>query len=208
MNLQITAKKLFFKLKNNLKTEYFKNIIGQAGIVLIAQLIPVIFSPLISRFYNENALAEITGLVSLSSIFLVFSSLKLGQTIILEKEEKKAKQLMLLIFLIAFSFAIFFTVILVIFKDFFTNSFKIDNVIFAIPIYILAFSILRTYDFWFIRMKKFKYKAYAKIVETSLYLILSFGLYYLLGENEYGLALGKIFGVIFALFFFSLLQQF
>ena len=60
-----------------LKSEYFSNIISQAGLVLVAQLIPICFSPILTRVFDENAFAELTGLVSLSSILLVFSSLKL-----------------------------------------------------------------------------------------------------------------------------------
>ncbi len=81
-----------------LKSEYFRNIFNQAIIVFAAQLIPVIFSPIISRLYNENAIAEITGIISFSSILLVFSSLKIENAIVIEKSEETAKKIVLLTF--------------------------------------------------------------------------------------------------------------
>ena len=176
----MTIKKLILKINLFLKTDYLKNIIGQAGLVFIAQLIVLVFSPWIARVYDENALAEITGMISLASLFLVFSSFKLGEAIVLEEDNFKARQLGVLIFFINIITIILITIVLYLFKDFFVKSFKIDNVFYWVPFYIFAFSMIITLDGWFVRQKKFKNKAFAKIIESISYLSCAFGLYFLL----------------------------
>ena len=199
----MTIQKLILKINLFLKTDYLKNIVGQAGLVFIAQLIALVFSPWIARVYDENAFAEITGMTSLSSLFLVFSSFKLQQAIVLEDDDHKARQLMVLIFIINIFMITLITVILFSFKGLFIKTFKVDNVFLFIPLYILSFTVFGNFDGWFIRQKKFKNKAFAKIIESTTYLIFAFSFYFILGRNDFGLALGKIFGVVLAVFFWS-----
>ena len=182
-----------------LKTEYFKNIYNQAILVFIAQLIPVIFSPVIARLYNENAIAEITGLISFSSILLVFSSLKIENAIVLEKEDRKAEQIVFLTVLLSFSYAIIAFFGILFFEEEIAKVFKINTVIKFVPLYILSYSLLNILNFWFVRVKKFKLKAYSKVIESITYLMFLLSLYYLIGNNQLGLALGKILGVLIAL---------
>lgn len=182
-----------------IKTEYFKNIFNQAIIVFIAQLIPVIFSPIITRLYSENAIAEITGLVSITSILLVFSSLKLENAIVIEKDDSEAKNVIVLSIIWTFVYTLIVLIIIQLFKEQIVEVFKVEKVLNIIPIYILSFSILNVLNFWFVRQKKFKLKAYSKLIETIVYILFSVGLYYLIGNNEFGLAVGKTIGVIVAL---------
>lgn len=182
-----------------LKNQYFKNIYNQAVLVFIAQLIPVIFSPVIARLYNQNAIAEITGLISLSSILLVFSSLKIENAIVLEKEDEKAGQIVFLTVLLSFSYAIIAFFGVVIFEEEIAKVFKINTVIKFVPLYVLAYSLLNILNFWFVRVKKFKLKAYSKVIESIVYLLFLICTYYLIGSNQSGLALGKVFGVVIAL---------
>jgi O-antigen/teichoic acid export membrane protein len=190
------------------RSEYLKTILGQVGIVLIAQLIPILCSPLISRIYGEKAIAEVTGLISLSSILLVFNSLKMGQAIVIEKSNKKARQLIVLIFFLIAVLTLFITLIILLFKGYFIKSFEVNNVILYVPIYIFSFGIFSTLDFWFIRNKKFKYKAYSKIIESVIYVGYALSIYSLLGANEVGLAIGKLLGVLAATLFLIYLSKF
>ncbi len=182
-----------------IKTEYFKNIYNQAILVFIAQLIPIIFSPIIARLYDENAIAEITGLVSFSSILLVFSSLKIENAIVLEKDNDKAKQIILLAFILTFFYSILSFFGISIFKEKIAQVFKINKIIDYVPIYILSYSLLNILNYWFVRIKKFKLKAYSKLIESISYLLFLTILFYSIGYNDFGLALGKIIGVFIAL---------
>lgn len=182
-----------------LKNSYFKDIFNQALIVLIAQLIPVIFSPVISRLYDENAIAEITGMISLSSILLVFSSLKLENAIVLEKEESSAIDVLYLSIFIAIVYSVIVGGLIYLFEDIIIRTFKIDKIINVVPFYIISYSVLNVLNFWFVREKRFRLKAYSKLIETTIYIIFSVVLYCLIGNNTYGLAIGKALGVFIAL---------
>lgn len=181
-----------------LNTEYFKNIFNQAVLVLIAQLIPIVLSPIITRLYDENAVAEITGLVSFSSILLVFSSLKIENAIVLENDNSKAKEVVLLTMALSVIYAIISIVIVLVFQDQIAKIFKVTRIIKYIPLYILSYSLLNILNFWFVRLKKFKLKAYSKLIESIFYVIILCLLYSVIGKNQYGLAFGKIFGVLIA----------
>lgn len=182
-----------------IKSEYFKNIYNQAILVFIAQLIPVIFSPLIARLYDENAIAEITGLVSFSSILLVFSTLKLENAIVLEEQNTKAKQIVLLTIILTFVYALISFFGISIFKSKITQTFKINKIIDYVPIYILSYSLLNILNYWFVRAKKFKLKAYSKLIESVIYVLFLIAIYFIFGDNVFGLALSKIIGVTIAL---------
>lgn len=182
-----------------IKSEYFKNIYNQAILVFIAQLIPVIFSPLIARLYDENAIAEITGLVSFSSILLVFSTLKLENAIVLEEKNNKAKQIVLLAIILTFVYALISFFGITIFKSKITQTFKINKIIDYVPIYILSYSLLNILNYWFVRVKKFKLKAYSKLIESATYVLFLIAIYFIFGDNVFGLALSKIIGVTIAL---------
>ena len=181
------------------KNNYFKDIFNQATLVFVAQLIPVVFSPIISRIYNEEAIAEITGLISLSSILMVFSSLKLENAIVIEKDTNKAKQIISTCFLIITIYSLLVLIIIILFNETLINVFKLDSTIYLVPIYIFIFSLLNVLNFWFVRIKKFKLKAISKIIESIIYILFSISLFFLIGNNQIGLALGKILGVIIAL---------
>ena len=190
---------------NFLHSQYFKDIFSQAGLVVVAQMIPVIFSPLISRIYNENAFAEITGLLAFGGLLLVFSTFKLENAVIIEKQDSRARQLVVLSSLIALVFAAFCFLFISVFKELIVHTFKIQNVVQYVPVYILFFSLLNILNYWFVRIKKFKMKAYSKIVENGSYILMATFFYWIAGDNEFGLASGKMLGVLVAfLFLFTL----
>jgi len=182
-----------------LKSRYFKDIFGQASLVMVAQFIPIAFSPFISRIYDENAMAEITGLMALSSLLLVFSTFKLENAIVIAKSDDEARQILSLSSIISIGFVLLTGLSVFFFSAEIVKAFEVQNVVYLIPIYILFFSISNVLNFWFVRIKKFKMKAYSKIIENTSYIVFAIVLYYGVGKNEIGLALGKIIGVIIAL---------
>jgi len=191
--------KTSLRMAGFIKSGYFRDIVNQAGLVIIAQLIPVILSPILSRIYDEKAIAEITGLMAFSSLLIVFSTLKLENAIVVEKEDRKARQLVVLSAMVALFFTIFTMLLVLVLKPYIINSFEIQNVVYYVPLYILFFALLNILNFWFVRIKKFKVKAYSKIIENVSYVGFAIALYYMVGNNEYGLAAGKIIGVGIAL---------
>lgn len=193
--------KLAYIFKKYRSSNYLKNILGQAGWMTLGQLIPVIFSPILTRIYDEYALAEITGMMTLGSLVLVFSSLNLNSPIIIEQDGDNSRQLLVtaLITSTAVSGTLFAAIVL--FPDFFISNFKIDNVAYFVPLYVLCFSIVNILYSWQIRIKRFSRKAHAKIIESVSYILLALLAFAIAGENIWGIALGKIGGLVVALLF-------
>lgn len=190
-----------------LKNNYFKDIFNQAALVFLAQLMPVIFSPIISRIYNESAIAEITGLISLSSILMVFSSLKLENTIVIEKDNGVAKKIVSSCFFLISLYSILILFLVILFHKPLVSIFKLDSSIYLVPLYVFLFSFLNVLNFWFVRIKKFKLKAVSKIIENIFYILISILLFYIIGNNQFGLVLGKILGILIALIILFRLSQ-
>lgn len=149
--------------------------------------------------YDQNAMAEITGLMAISSILLVFSTFKLENAVVTEKKDERANQLITLAIGIAILFSLITILLVVFFEDKIAESFKIQNTIKFVPFYVLFLSALNIINFWFVRVKKFNLKAYSKIIENGSYVTFACALYFISGKNEFGLALGKFVGVSIAL---------
>ncbi|AGA80579.1 oligosaccharide flippase family protein [Echinicola vietnamensis] len=186
------------------KSSYFRLIANQAIYVIIAQLIPVICSPILTRVYDENGMAEVTGLVSLCSILIVASTGKLENALVLEKNKGRIKDVLGLNTLFAFIFFVIVFALVFIFKDFLVRSFKLNHTVYLVPFYVLFYAFFNILNYWFIREKKFTLKAISKIVESIIYVALALLVAKVFGRNEFGLAIGKITGVIIGCLFLFL----
>jgi O-antigen/teichoic acid export membrane protein len=83
--------------------------------------------------------------------------------------------------------------------DLVVDVFKIENVVQYLPLYIFFFSILNILNSWYVRIRRFRMKAYSKIVENAGYILIAVMIYVLVGQNEFGLAAGKMSGILIAL---------
>ncbi|WP_224490197.1 lipopolysaccharide biosynthesis protein [Robertkochia flava] len=188
-------------------SSYLKDILGQAGWMSLGQLIPVIFSPILTRMYDEYALAEVTGMMTLGSLVLVFSCLNLNSPIIIEKDDENSKQLLITGLSTSFVISIILLLSIYLFPQFFITNFKIDNVAYYVPLYVLSFSFVNLLFSWQIRVKRFTRKAHAKIIESVSYILLALLAFALANSNIWGLALGKIGGLVIALIYMFLCSR-
>jgi O-antigen/teichoic acid export membrane protein len=84
-----------------LKTDFFKNISVLMGGTIIAQAIPILLSPLMSRIYTKADFALYNLFFGAIAIFFIFFTLRYEQAIVLPKDRREAQHLVVLTSLIS-----------------------------------------------------------------------------------------------------------
>ena len=185
-----------------LKSEYLSNISIQVVGTGLAQLIPLLIMPFLSRAYQEQDFAMYTSFMAVVSVLSVAVGARYQYAIVLPKDDKEGQDIFILsVFSTIIYCAIIAAIILPIFKVF---SAGLDNIQWhsiLIPLYILLYGIWLSLINLSIRHKKFRVIAFAKITQAVGNSISSLGLG--LANISVGLIIGKILGVLGSLFFLT-----
>lgn len=158
-----------------------------------AQLLPFLATPLLTRLYTEDDFALYTSFFALATIFAVGAGAKYPLAIVLPKKKAKAFRLLTLSIYLTVIYAAFLGVALALVHEFY--ELKIGNLVYFIPVYVLAFGLWNTFILWSIRNKSFKTNAYAKVAQSMSYIVIAIGLG-LAKVAALGLVLAKISGTL------------
>lgn len=160
-------KQVFNKTK---KSEFLSNtatLIGGAG---IAQALPLLFAPLISRLFTAADFSVFGVFVAVYSIMGAVISLKYDLAIMLPKEDNKAKNLVFLCLLNSLFLTFLVFVFLLVFKNLvvgFLGNSSLNNLILLVPFAALFLSINSILIVWYNRNKQYKTIATNKIFRNS-----------------------------------------
>lgn len=186
-------------------SEFSKNVSSQMLGTGLAQILPFLATPLLTRLFTEDDFAVYTSFFAIASIFAVGAGGKYHLAIVLPKEENDSKK----IFTISIYCTLVFSLLLAVLLPFFLNSFSSDlgNTLLFTPLYVLVFGIWSAYINVSIRHKKFKDNAVAKVLQSVTYILIAIGL----GFSRfavYGLVIAKISGTLFSSLFLSYKSNF
>ena len=160
----------------------------------IAQAIPLLISPLLTRLYTPENFGLLAIYMSLLSIVTVFATGRYELAIVLPKIKINAIHLIILSIYITV-FVSFFAFILVYFfsENISTmlHNTEITYWLWWIPISILSIGIFQSLNYWCIKNKKFKKIAHAKIIQSLIYATVTIAV----GVGGFG-ASGLILGLI------------
>lgn len=186
-------------------SEVAKNFAILLSGTLLAQVIPVMFSPILSRVYSP----EDFGLFAIISAFVgILSVIACGRyelAIMLPKREPQADSLVFL----GQVFSIFFSLLLGVVFFFFhleiadkLNISQNHFYLFIVPPVILLIGIYQPFLYLLTRKKEFKKNSINKIVQTSAITILSFifGVFCIKGGLVFGYFFGWLVLVIFSFY--------
>jgi O-antigen/teichoic acid export membrane protein len=178
------------------KSEFHKNVLTLISGTAIAQLIPVIFSPLLSRIFTVSDFSLFGIFMSIVTITSVFATVKYDYAIVLSKNDEEAFYILSLSFVIAILFTIFIFLFLIILKEkilYLLNNPDFADWLYLIPISVFAVVSLRILNYWFTRERKYKILAINKVVKNSSII----GSNIIIGLSQItngGLIIGQIFG--------------
>ncbi len=181
-----------------LKSEFSKNVTSQIIGTGLAQALPFLVTPLLTRLYSEEEFALYTTFFAMASIFAVVVGGKYHTAIVLPRLKKRAIDIFWLSILLT---AAYTAILFLAFYLFYDQLAKELNVlIYFIPFFVLFYGCWMSFVNLSIREKKFKTNAFAKVFQSIAYLVVAIGI----GFSKltyFGLVLARVAGVAFSSFF-------
>lgn len=187
---------LRFKQSTFLKNTFFLSVAS-----ILAQLISVLVSPILSRLYTPMDFGELGKIVAYTSIFASIASLKYDTAIVLSKSSSETKQLIRWshIFILGISFIAIPLYALI------YGSIEF-SILFIIFLMIYLNGILNLTTNIFTRFKQFKKLAKLKILNKASGASFQIG-FGVLGFGFIGLALGQVLSLLFSYTFIGFQAQ-
>ncbi len=157
-------------MNKHFKSEFSKNVATLFTGTLVAQSIPIIVAPILSRIYTPEDFAVNEIFLRLFAVGIVFATLRYEQAIVLPKENKKAISILFLIFKIAFISSLFFFMLNLLFGKWVEVTQQIPNLyyyLFILPVALIISANYQSLTYWGIRNKSFKQLSIAKGIVSS-----------------------------------------
>jgi len=177
------------------KSEYFGNLSVQLIGTLIAQLIPILISPILSRLYKKESFAVLALFMAIVGVLSVPNAGRYHIAIVKPEEDKEAESLYQISILSTFLYNILLLVLIIILYPFLNSYYALNNLWYIIPFAVFVFGIYNTGLFYSVRYKKFRKNAKAKIYQTVVTSLVSVLIVYT-AFSFYGLVVGKVLGVL------------
>lgn len=179
------------------RSQFRRNLFVLMGGMAIAQAIPILFSPILTRLFTPIEFGYFATFMAVSSFLTVVMSGKYELAILLPQRDQEAINLVSLSIIIAFLVTIFSSISLYIFSKPFSDIFRIseiETILWLVPLVSLLATIYLLFNEWSIRKNNFKILSRNKVSNTSGITIFSL----LFNSLTFGLILGQFFGQIFA----------
>jgi len=184
------------------RSEFTKNVLTLLSGTSIAQIIPIIISPILTRIYTPEDFGLFALYNSIILIFATFIGGKFELAILLPEKKEDALNITILSILLALIIS-FITLwgTFIFHKQIasLSNLKDFSNILYIIPFSILSSGLFQSFNYWNNREKNFKRLAKIKIIQsgTTSTTNVCFGL---TGFNNFGLILGSFTGQCIATF--------
>ena len=142
--------------KFNLKSDFSRNVLTLFTGTAIAQAIPILISPILTRLYSPNDFGIFSAYLAIVSILGLFATWKFELAIPLEKEDCTAEIIFRIAIFISIIMVIVYGIGMIIFKDYINNIIDIpftNYTIISILAGVFAIGIYQVYNYWYIRKK-------------------------------------------------------
>ena len=186
--------------KEALKNRFLSSIITLMSGTVIAQALPILLSPWLSRIYTPENFATLSLILPIISIGALISTLRLDVAIVIPKGDNEALHLVVSAFIINITvtaLSLIITAILVLsgLSEFLFPKLN-SYLLWTVPVGIFSIGIYQILNFWSTRRKTYRNNAISKIVQSTTTLIFSILIGYLIIGPE-GLIIGFVMGYLF-----------
>ena len=189
---------------------FYKNILILLKGSVLAQLIPLIISPFITRLYSPKELGILALFSSTSVILGSVVNGRYEQALVLVKTENEAKHLTILSLLISLVVSFILFLFFIFFKphllDFF-NEPDLSFWIYLIPVVVFSIGAYNTLNYYELRKKNFKNIANSEIYRSTSFATIQLS-FPLLKSGLFGLIIGKIISSLIAPFYLWKVSKF
>ena len=189
-------KRILRKLNNSKNDSFIKNILSLLTGTTIAQLLPLLITPILTRIYTPEEFGLLGLYLSCVSVLSVIITGRYDKAIVLPKEKEDAIDLLKLSFYLALLISCISVLILIIFKNNFSillNKKEFISYLILIPFSAYIIGITNIFTQWNSRQKNFNLIAVNRVAQSAnlsgAQLILGFT-----KININGLIIGQIFG--------------
>jgi teichuronic acid exporter len=186
------------KLKN--PSEYAKNITAIAGSSLIAQLLPIITAPILTRIYEPADYGTLNILMSLITMVATVATLGYLNGIIIAKDDEEANALAAMCFKSLLYATVIVAVLVFIFYNYIAKAYQLNSgkaLILTLPIFLIMNGITGIFTNLATRHKHFgtisKNRVWTVVISTVV--SISIGFY---TRNYWGLLIGFFVGQFIA----------
>ncbi|MFT4752506.1 MAG: teichuronic acid exporter [Salibacteraceae bacterium] len=175
------------RFKNKLLNSAFgKNVSTLFAGSVVSQIIPFASSTIIARLFSVSEQGIYAQVNSVMQIFSTLSDGKLGQAVVLPKEEKRANSVVVLALLFTLFFTLLTGIILFFAQQQISNYFNNPSLIhflWVTPVFVFLVGVQRSLSYWLIRKDAFKWISILKISQSILtsFFMLFFGFIQLSG---------------------------
>jgi len=179
-----------------LKSSFNRNILVLSGGTIIAQVIVVLTTPILSRLFNNP---EAFGLLALfSSYSVIIGCLSTGKyelALFLPKEDKDALNIITGISIIAILFSLLCYIVFALCHNCFkSNTLLESGYVYYVFMIIIVIALYSSLQLWFQRKKEYKIVSMTAIIQSSI-TVLSSILLCIKGDRIFGLIEGYILGM-------------
>ncbi|MDG1916660.1 MAG: oligosaccharide flippase family protein [Flavobacteriales bacterium] len=182
---------------------FYKNILTLLKGSVLAQFIPLIISPIITRLYSPRELGVLALFSSLSVILGSIVNGRYEQALVLVKSEDEARHLTILSLLISFVMSLLFLIVFILFKPFLLGFFNEPDLgywIYCIPLVVFSIGVYNTLNYYELRKKNFISISKSEVYRSASFASIQLTFPYL-KSGLVGLIMGKIISSIVAPFY-------
>jgi len=156
---------------NFMKRPFIRNVLVLTSGTAMAQVVTMLFTPLITRIYGPEAYGLMGIFSSMLQILSPISALAYPISMILPKNDENSKELGKISFQITIFNTLIVLLLLILFDDFIINIFNLYSVssfVYLIPFIVLSAGSLQVIQQWLIRHNQFDVSARAHLIETTV----------------------------------------
>ncbi len=170
------------KIKNYInKSEFTKNALTLVTGTTIAQILPIVISPILTRIYSPEDFGVLALFMSIVIIFGIIANGGYELAIILPEKQADAINIFILGLIISTVFSLFLMLIIIIFHDkilILLNNQDISFWLYIVPFVVFLFGLFNMLNYYNVRIKNYKTIAYAKIFKSIGMVIVQLGLFF------------------------------
>ena len=158
-------------IKKHLKSEFLRNVLTLFSGASVAQLIPILVSPILSRMYAPEQFGQLGVLMSVVGIFSIIATFQYESAIMLPKKDEDAFNILTLAVVITIFISILSYVVTSVFNvqiASILNSDSFSDWVFIIPFFVLLTGLFNSLNIWASRQKQFKRLAFRQIAQTTV----------------------------------------
>lgn len=155
---------------SKLNSEFGKNVLVLLTGTAIAQVVPILVSPILTRIYTPHEFGVFGLYMACVSILSVFSTGRYDLSIIEPRNEQVARMLLLISIYISVAFCILLFISIIIFNKALTKLLSEESIsiwLYLIPTSVFTVSSMSVFTYWMNRKKLYKDMSINRVVSSS-----------------------------------------